>query len=85
MRHRFLTRPLSAVLLPLALALTLVGTLFAAATSGSPPVPTAAAAAHPDRGHPATPSIPATETAQQWCWCTARSPTPVAGRPLRRS
>ena len=51
MRHRFLTRPLSAVLLPLALALTLVGTLFAAATSGSPPVPPAAAAAHPDRGH----------------------------------
>ena len=33
MRHRFLTRPLSAVLLPLVLALTLVGTLFAAATS----------------------------------------------------
>jgi hypothetical protein len=51
MRHRFLTRPLSAVLLPLALALALVGTLFAAATSGSPPVPPAAAAAHPDRGH----------------------------------
>ena len=52
MRHRFLTRPLSAVLLPLALALTLVGTLFAAATSGSPPGPTASAAADP----PAAPS-----------------------------
>jgi len=56
MRHRFLTRPLTAVLLPLALALTLVGTLFAAATSGSPPGPTAASAARPhgpDRpGHP---------------------------------
>ena len=47
MRHRFLTRPLSAALL----ALTLVGTLFAAATSGSPPGPAAAATAHPDRGH----------------------------------
>ena len=66
MRHRFLTRPLSAVLLPLTLALTLVGTLFAAATSGSPPGPTAASIAdpagrsveraatrHPDRGRPA--------------------------------
>ena len=47
MRHRFLTRPLSAVLLPLTLALTLVGTLFAAATSGSPPGPTASATADP--------------------------------------
>lgn len=58
MRHRFLTRPLSAVLL----ALTLVGTLFAAATSGSPPAPTASSVAaaatrsdadtrrHPDNG-----------------------------------
>lgn len=56
MRHRFLTRPLAAVLLPLALALTLVGTLFAAATSSVPPGPTAASAARPqgpDRpGHP---------------------------------
>ena len=56
MRHRFLTRPLSAVLLPLVLALTLVGTLFAAATSSVPPGPTAASAARPhgpDRpGHP---------------------------------
>ena len=45
MRHRFLTRPLSAALLPLVLALTLVGTLFAAATSGLPPGPTASSAA----------------------------------------
>jgi pimeloyl-ACP methyl ester carboxylesterase len=53
MRHRFLTRPLSAVLLPLALALTLVGTLLATSTSGSPPGPSADAAAHADRrGHP---------------------------------
>ena len=53
MRHRFLTRPLSAVLLPLALALTLVGTLLATSTSGSPPGPSAAPAAHADRrGHP---------------------------------
>ncbi len=56
MRHRFLTRPLSAALLPLVLALTLVGTLFAAATSSVPPGPTAASAARPhgpDRpGHP---------------------------------
>ncbi len=54
MRHRFLTRPLSAALL----ALTMVGTLFAAATAGSPPGPTSASAADarphgPDRpGHP---------------------------------
>ena len=52
MRHRFLTRPLSAVLL----ALTLVGTLFAAATSGSPPGPPAppgqaSATRHPGPGH----------------------------------
>jgi pimeloyl-ACP methyl ester carboxylesterase len=56
MRHRFLTRPLTAVLLPLTLALTLVGTLLAAATSGSPPGPTTASTARPhgpDRpGHP---------------------------------
>ena len=56
MRHRFLIRPLSAALLPLVLALTLVGTLFAAATSSVPPGPTAASAARPhgpDRpGHP---------------------------------
>ena len=53
MRHRILTRPLSAVLL----ALTLVGTLFAAATSGSPPGPPAPASQanatrHPGPGHP---------------------------------
>jgi pimeloyl-ACP methyl ester carboxylesterase len=68
MRHRFLTRPLSAAVL----ALTLVGTLFAAATAGSPPGPTSASAAdaaaravvdasarHPGRrGHPAPPGQP---------------------------
>ena len=57
MRHRFLTRPLSAVLL----ALTLVGTLFATATAGGPPrdaakpLPSAAthgAARHPDTVKP---------------------------------
>jgi pimeloyl-ACP methyl ester carboxylesterase len=58
MRHRILTRPLSAVLL----ALTLVGTLFAAATSGSPPGPPAppgqaSATRHPGPGHGDTPTI----------------------------
>lgn len=44
MRHRFLTRPLSAVLL----ALTLVGTLLVTATAGAPP---AASPAHEARRH----------------------------------
>lgn len=54
MRHRFLTRPLSAVLL----ALTLVGTLFATATAGGPPrdaaKPLLGAATHGAARHPDT-------------------------------
>lgn len=53
MRHRFLPRPLSAVLL----ALTLVGTLFAASTSGSPPGPPASVA-QTVTGHPGGPAGP---------------------------
>ena len=46
MRHRYLTRPLSAVLL----ALTLVGTLLVTANAGAPPGP-AASPAHDARRH----------------------------------
>ena len=55
MRHRFLTRPLSAVLL----ALTLVGTLFAAATAGCHR-PTAARPT-PGRRPPRPPGHPGAE------------------------
>lgn len=48
MRHSFLTRPLSAVLL----ALTLVGTLLVTATAGAPPGPAASAAHEARRHHP---------------------------------
>jgi pimeloyl-ACP methyl ester carboxylesterase len=48
MRHRFLTRPMSAVLL----ALTLVGTLFATATAGPPPGPTTSSVADAASRHP---------------------------------
>ncbi|HYJ26332.1 MAG TPA: alpha/beta hydrolase [Nocardioides sp.] len=55
MRHRFLTRPLSAALL----ALMLVGTLFTAATAGSPPGPASAGGAHARTpGHPGDPAHP---------------------------
>ena len=88
MRHRFLTRPLAAVLLPLVLALTLVGTLFAAATSGcrqARPLPSTAPTrpAARRRGQPR--GTPTRETGRPSSWCTARSPTPVGGTPLRRS
>ncbi len=49
MRHRFLTRPLSAVLL----ALTLVGTLLVTATAGAPPGKVAASVHEAKRQHPA--------------------------------
>jgi len=48
MRTRFLTRPLSAVLL----ALTLVGTLLVTATAGAPPGPAASSAHEARRHHP---------------------------------
>ena len=48
MRTRFLTRPLSAVLV----ALTLVGTLLVTATAGAPPGPAASSAHEARRHHP---------------------------------